>query len=73
MVAWWIYYDAMTGPKRRLSKREKRMVAELGPKLASDARFGGVAFQGDHSDHSNVLMITGTVASVEAEAALYDF
>ena len=68
----WFCYEGMSGPRRNLTKREKRMVAELGPKMASDARFSRVAFQGEHSDHSNVLLITGTVASVEVETALYE-
>jgi hypothetical protein len=69
----WFWYEGMSGPRRTLTKREKRMVAELGPKIASDARFKQVAFAGNHSDHRNVMQVTGTVASVEMKAALREF
>lgn len=67
------WYQATVGKKKHRTKGEKAFVALVQPQLHADERFQRVGFLRDHSDQSNVLIVTGKVTSIEDEIALKAF
>jgi hypothetical protein len=74
-LGFWAYgfWDGVLGPKRRMAQRERKFVAEVRAFLRQDERFRGVEFARETSDHSNVLQLTGKVASASAFIELKSF